>query len=81
MKPVFPRAECSFNESKTRFAKIWYDWESAKVKIQQGSDWIIKVLEEKDERPLWICVWGGANTLAQALYKIKQIKRQQKLKN
>lgn len=39
-----------------------------------GSDWIIKVLEEKDERPLWISVWGGVNTLAQALLKIKNTK-------
>jgi hypothetical protein len=43
-------------------------------KDSQGSDWIIKTLEEKDERPLWISVWGGANTLAQALYKIKNAK-------
>jgi hypothetical protein len=43
-------------------------------KDSEGSDWIIKVLEEKDERPLWISVWGGVNTLAQALYKIKNIK-------
>jgi hypothetical protein len=40
----------------------------------QGSDWIIKVLEEKDERTLWISVWGGSNTLAQALYKITHTK-------
>jgi len=40
-------------------------------KDSEGSDWIIKVLEEKDERPLWISVWGGVNTLAQALHKIK----------
>ena len=40
----------------------------------QGSDWIIKVLEEKDDRPLWISVWGGVNTLAQALHKIKTTK-------
>lgn len=40
----------------------------------EGSDMIIKVLEENDERPLWISVWGGANTLAQALYKIKHSK-------
>ena len=40
----------------------------------QGSDWIIKVLEDKDERPLWISVWGGVNTLAQALYKLKNTK-------
>jgi hypothetical protein len=40
----------------------------------EGSEWIIKVLEEKDDRPLWISVWGGANTLAQALDKIKKTK-------
>lgn len=40
-------------------------------KDSQGSEWILRILEEKDERPLWICVWGGVNTLAQALYKIK----------
>jgi hypothetical protein len=43
-------------------------------KDSEGSDCIIKVLEENDERPLYISVWGGANTLAQALYKIIHIK-------
>ncbi len=43
-------------------------------KDSEGSDWIIKVLEEKDERPLWISVWGGVNTLAQSLDKIKKTK-------
>lgn len=46
----------------------------------QGSDWIIKVLGEKDERPLWISVWGGSNTLAQALYKIKYTKTEAEAK-
>jgi hypothetical protein len=45
-----------------------------KGKDSEGSEWIIKVLEEKDERPLWIAVWGGANTLAQTLHKIKETK-------
>lgn len=40
-------------------------------KDSEGSEWIIKVLEEEDDRPLWISVWGGVNTLAQALYKIE----------
>ncbi len=40
-------------------------------KDTEGSDWIIKVLREPDTRPLWISVWGGANTLAQALHKLK----------
>ncbi len=43
-------------------------------KDSEGSEWIIKVLEEKDERPLWISVWGGVNTLAQSLDKIKKTK-------
>ncbi len=38
----------------------------------EGSDWIVKLLEIDDPRPLWITVWGGPNTLAQALWKIKK---------
>ena len=40
----------------------------------EGSDWIIKVLEEDDERPLWISVWGGPNTLAQALAESERMR-------
>jgi hypothetical protein len=40
----------------------------------EGSDWIIQELEKKDKRPLWISTWGGVNTLAQALYKIRKTK-------
>lgn len=40
----------------------------------EGSDWIIKILEKEDERPLWISTWGGVNTLAQALYKLEKTK-------
>jgi hypothetical protein len=43
-------------------------------KDSEGSDWIIKLLEKKDDRPLWVSVWGGPNTLAQALWKIKSTK-------
>ncbi|WP_445734144.1 nucleoside hydrolase-like domain-containing protein [Mariniflexile sp.] len=28
-----------------------------KGKDSEGSDWIIKTLQEEDERPLWISVW------------------------
>jgi hypothetical protein len=45
-------------------------------KDSQGSKWIIKTLEENDARPLWICVWGGPNTLAQALYEIRRTKNE-----
>ncbi|WP_442681578.1 nucleoside hydrolase-like domain-containing protein [Sphingomonas sp. ASY06-1R] len=36
-----------------------------------GSRLIIEALERRDPRPLWVTVWGGANTLAQALYTIR----------
>lgn len=52
-----------------------------KGKDSQGSEWIIRTLEDDDPRPLWICVWGGANTLAQALYKIRQTKTEAEVRN
>lgn len=43
-------------------------------KSSPASDWIIQQLENGDERPLWISVWGGVNVLAQALYTLEQEK-------
>jgi hypothetical protein len=49
-------------------------------KDSEGSEWIIKILEEDSGRPLWVSVWGGVNTLAQALYKIKNTKSGEEVK-
>lgn len=49
-------------------------------KYSEGSDWILEVLEEDDERPLWISVWGGVNTLAQTLHKIEATKSKKEAK-
>lgn len=49
-------------------------------KDSEGSDWIIKELEKADERPLWISVWGGVNTLAQTLYRIEKTKSAEEAK-
>ena len=46
-------------------------------KDSQGSDWIISTLDKKDQRRLYVCVWGGANCLAQALWKIKMTRAPQ----
>ncbi len=40
-------------------------------KSSPGAEAIIGALERPDPRPLWITVWGGANTLAQALLQIR----------
>ena len=46
----------------------------------EGSECIIQMLEKADARPLWISVWGGANTLAQALHKIRRTKSPEEVK-
>jgi hypothetical protein len=40
-------------------------------KDSAGSQLIVAALERPDPRPLWISVWGGVNTLAQALWTIR----------
>jgi hypothetical protein len=48
-------------------------------KDSEGSDWIIKMVDKDDPRPLWIPVWGGANCLAQALWKVKESRTPEQL--
>lgn len=45
-----------------------------------GSELIITLADESDERALWITVWGGGNTLAQAIWKIQQERTDAELK-
>jgi len=45
-----------------------------------GSNLIIKLADEKDERPIWITVWGGANTFAQAIWRVQQDRTPEELK-
>jgi len=40
-------------------------------KTSEGSRHIIEVVDRPDNRPVWVCVWGGANCLAQALWDVK----------
>lgn len=46
-----------------------------------GSDLIIKLADEADDRPLWVTVWGGGNTLAQAVWRVKQDRSEEELKH
>jgi hypothetical protein len=78
-EPGFPDAEMLLKKVKQGIAA--YGMQGVgDGKDSEGSDWIIKTLEENDERPLWVCVWGGSNTLAQALYKIKHTKTDTEVK-
>ena len=41
-------------------------------KMSAGAQAIIDAADRDDPRPLWISVWGGANTLAQALIHVRE---------
>ena len=45
-----------------------------------GSDLIIKLADEQDERPIWVLMWGGGNTLAQSIWKVQQERTPEQLK-
>ena len=40
-------------------------------KDSPGSELIISAIDNDDPRPVWLNAWGGANTIAQALWKVK----------
>jgi hypothetical protein len=40
-------------------------------KSSPGSQLLIKAVDHDDPRPLWVAIWGGANTLAQALTDVR----------
>ncbi len=44
-------------------------------KSSEGSRAIARALEREDSRPLWISVWGGTNTLAEALQDLRASKK------
>jgi Protein of unknown function (DUF1593) len=44
---------------------------TGKGKASAGSQALMKAIERDDPRPLWICLWGGANTLAQTLIDLR----------
>jgi hypothetical protein len=59
--------------SKVKTGLAVYGMEGVgKGKDSPGSDLIVKVLQRPDNDPVWFTVWGGVNTLAQALSRIKE---------
>ena len=44
-----------------------------------GVNAIIKAADKDDDRPLFVGLWGGANTLAQAIYKVSKTRSKEEL--
>ena len=45
-----------------------------------GSELLIRLGDEEDSRPIYVAAWGGANTLAQAIWRVKQTRTAEELK-
>ena len=74
VSPAYLRSRSVMGSRRSGMAVVGEGNESA------GSDLIIKLADEKDPRPIWVCVWGGANTLAQAIWQVKQQRSDEELK-
>lgn len=80
VQPNLLKHEAGFPEAEELLAKVKsglpeYGLQGVgEGKDSAGSNLIIEVLEKDDDRPVWVSVWGGANTLAQALRAIEKAK-------
>jgi hypothetical protein len=64
----YPIADTLLNRVKTGLgdpSKMGEGWNT------QASRWIVQCVERQDDRPLWICIWGGSRELAQALWSVR----------
>ena len=70
--PEYPGAEYlksvvkNGNEDVNKLHRVGADCDT------EGSNHIISALLKNDPRPVWTLAWGGTNTVAQALWRLKQ---------
>ena len=72
--PDYLRKQTQFGSRNRGFSFIGENNDSP------GSELIIKLVDETDARPVWVTVWGGGNTLAQAIWHIQQNRSPEELK-
>ncbi len=48
-------------------------------RMSEGASALIRAADRKDERPLWISLWGGSNTLAQALLRVRETRSREEV--
>ena len=78
--PEFPSATYLHTKVKKGCAgngrKIPVEQYIGEGKDTEGSDWIIKVVDNADTEPVIVSVWGGACDLAQALWKVQNTRQE-----
>jgi hypothetical protein len=77
--PGFPEAQALLAAVKTGSAEFGMAG-VGEGKSTEGSRHIIEVVDRPDPRPVWVAVWGGPNTLAQALWDVKYTRSAEELR-
>jgi len=68
--PDYPTATCLHQVTKS--GVNGYGMQAAAEQLDnEGIDHILSILDRDDPRPVWFLSWGGSNTLAGAVMKIK----------
>ncbi len=68
------RSRCMAGSHKAGIGVIGKDNDS------EGSEFLIRLADEDDNRPIWVAAWGSGNTLAQAIWKVSQTRTREQLK-
>ena len=75
----WPSADYLRSRTVTGSQKMGYSF-IGEDNVSDGSNLIITMADEKDDRPVWVTVWGGGNTLAQAVWQVQQERTPEQLK-
>jgi hypothetical protein len=76
--PGFPSAQYLRSITKTHLPLYGMEGVGS-GKDSEGSQLIIQSVDKADPRPVWISVWGGANCLAQALWKVQHTRSKEQV--
>ena len=67
---AYPSAE--YLHSITSTGNRSYGMSSVGHRVSKGAQTIIDAVDKDDPRPVWCLIWGGANTVAQAIWTVTQ---------
>ena len=74
--PRYPPAEvlrgCIKAGQEVAGPKVPVEASVGEGKDTEASEWIIRVVDRPDPRPVWVVIWGGSADLAQALWRVRR---------
>ena len=75
----YPTAE--YLHQVTVTGNAGYGMSSVGFRGSKGADLIIEAVDKDDPRPVWLLAWGGANTIAQAIWTVQHQRSPEELAN